>query len=121
MSKEKKPRNPVSAKKRPARKTELESAVKPEVDAVLMKAAPVVPASPPLVKERAKTKARPAAKSLRVSLHEVIRLRAYEIYLQRGGTQGNPHEDWAIAEREVRAHFGQDVIGQDVVDQNADA
>ena len=36
-------------------------------------------------------------------LEEEIRLRAYELYLERGGTPGNESEDWLIAEREVRA------------------
>jgi Protein of unknown function (DUF2934) len=62
---------------------------------------------------KAKPKAQPMAqprtkaKSLQVSIEEIIRLRAYEIYLERGATPGNPHEDWDVAEREVRAHFGQ--------------
>ena len=45
------------------------------------------------------------------NLEEAIRLRAYEIYLQRGCQPGNPHEDWAVAEREIRRY----------VDQNTDA
>jgi hypothetical protein len=54
-----------------------------------------------------KVKPRTKAKSLQVSIEDIIRLRAYEIYLERGATPGNPHEDWDVAEREVRAHFGQ--------------
>jgi hypothetical protein len=50
---------------------------------------------------------RTKARSLQVSIEDIIRLRAYEIYLQRGAAPGNPHEDWDVAEREVRAHFGQ--------------
>ncbi|MFY9562202.1 MAG: DUF2934 domain-containing protein [Terriglobales bacterium] len=45
-----------------------------------------------------------------VSLEDEIRRRAYEIYLQRGGTPGNESEDWLVAEQEVRArqvHAGQ--------------
>jgi Protein of unknown function (DUF2934) len=55
------------------------------------------------------SKAKPVtkAKSLQVSIEDIIRLRAYEIYVERGATPGNPHEDWDVAEREVRAHFGQ--------------
>ena len=45
------------------------------------------------------------------NLEEAIRLRAYEIYLQRGCQPGNPHEDWAVAERKIRRY----------VDQNTDA
>jgi hypothetical protein len=32
--------------------------------------------------------------------HEQIRLRAYEIYLERGGFPGNELDDWLQAERE---------------------
>jgi hypothetical protein len=58
-------------------------------------------------KAKPKAKPRTKAKSLQVSIEEIIRLRAYEIYLERGAAPGNPHEDWDVAEREVRAHFGQ--------------
>jgi Protein of unknown function (DUF2934) len=37
------------------------------------------------------------------NLEEQIRLRAYELYLERGGTPGHESEDWLIAEREVRS------------------
>ena len=33
--------------------------------------------------------------------HEEIALRAYQIYLERGGAPGNELEDWARAEREL--------------------
>lgn len=33
--------------------------------------------------------------------HEEIRLRAYEIYLERGGLPGNELDDWLQAEREL--------------------
>ena len=33
--------------------------------------------------------------------HEEIRLRAYEIYLERGGFPGNELDDWLQAEREL--------------------
>jgi hypothetical protein len=78
----------------------------------LQAAAPV--AEVPVAKARtrmavkAKTKAKTKAKSLQVNIDDIIRLRAYEIYLQRGASPGNPHEDWQVAEREVRAHFGQE-------------
>jgi hypothetical protein len=49
----------------------------------------------------ARTKAGPGPKL--VSLDEEIRLRAYEIYQQRGYAPGDETEDWLIAEREVRA------------------
>jgi hypothetical protein len=34
--------------------------------------------------------------------HEEIRLRAYEIFLSRGGTHGNDHDDWLLAEHELK-------------------
>ena len=34
--------------------------------------------------------------------HEEIALRAYHIYLKRGGAPGNALEDWTRAERELR-------------------
>lgn len=40
-------------------------------------------------------------------LEEEIRRRAYEIYLARNGSAGNEHEDWLIAEREIRSRHQQ--------------
>jgi hypothetical protein len=37
------------------------------------------------------------------NLQEEIRRRAYELYLQRGGTSGNESQDWLVAEQEVRS------------------
>lgn len=34
--------------------------------------------------------------------HEQVARRAYEIFLARGGTPGNPEQDWFQAERELR-------------------
>jgi hypothetical protein len=33
--------------------------------------------------------------------HEQVARRAYEIFLGRGGTPGNPEQDWLQAEREL--------------------
>jgi DUF2934 family protein len=44
--------------------------------------------------------------TLPVELQERIRLRAYELYEQRGRVDGFAEEDWAQAEREVLAHQG---------------
>jgi hypothetical protein len=33
--------------------------------------------------------------------HEEIAMRAYQIYLERGGAPGNELEDWTRAEREL--------------------
>jgi hypothetical protein len=40
-----------------------------------------------------------------INLEDEIRRRAYEIYLERGSTTGNEHEDWVAAEREVRERY----------------
>ncbi|MCS6884498.1 MAG: DUF2934 domain-containing protein [Acidobacteriota bacterium] len=37
------------------------------------------------------------------SIREKIHRRAYEIYIQRGGTEGRAHEDWFQAENEIVA------------------
>lgn len=63
------------------------------------KQTPHTPASMP---ERP-TNAEPMASSPRNSpTHEQIARRAYEIFLARGGTPGNPEHDWFQAERELR-------------------
>lgn len=36
------------------------------------------------------------------NLEEEIRRRAYELYLERGATSGDPGHDWLVAEQEVR-------------------
>jgi hypothetical protein len=41
-----------------------------------------------------------------LELESEIRERAYEIYAQRGYTNGREAEDWLEAEREVLAHHG---------------
>ena len=35
--------------------------------------------------------------------HEAVALRAYELYLRRGGAPGRDLEDWLQAERELRS------------------
>jgi hypothetical protein len=40
-------------------------------------------------------------------LEAEIRLRAYQLYEQRGYTPGHENEDWLVAEREVLARFDQ--------------
>ena len=42
-----------------------------------------------------------------VDVETEIRLRAYEIYEQRGSTPGDETEDWLVAEREVLARHAQ--------------
>lgn len=41
-------------------------------------------------------------------LEDEIRLRAYEIYLERNGSPGDECQDWLVAEREVRARHQQE-------------
>jgi Protein of unknown function (DUF2934) len=52
----------------------------------------------------------PASQKPRVAKHqptsEEIALRAYQIYLERGGTPGNELEDWIQAERELVGESG---------------
>ena len=59
----------------------------------------------------AKTAARPkrevdSAIVASPSLEEKVRIRAYELYLQRGSNSGSPEQDWFQAIREV---YGQSV------------
>jgi len=44
-----------------------------------------------------------AAKTARKPAHEQIAKRAYEIYLERGCTPGDPMQDWLRAEQELSA------------------
>ncbi|MCY1016013.1 DUF2934 domain-containing protein [Pyxidicoccus sp. MSG2] len=63
------------------------------------KQTPHTPASMPA----RSTNTEPMASSPRNSpTHEQISRRAYEIFLARGGTPGNPEHDWFQAERELR-------------------
>jgi hypothetical protein len=43
--------------------------------------------------------------SSRLDLESEIRLRAYELYVQRGSVEGFEEEDWLTAEREVSARY----------------
>lgn len=47
-----------------------------------------------------RTKSKSAPK---LSTHDKIARRAYEIFLERNGAPGNPLEDWVRAEREILA------------------
>ena len=49
----------------------------------------------PKVKKAAAVKSRPS--------QDAIAARAYEIYLERGSTPGDPMQDWLRAERELAA------------------
>jgi len=72
---------------------------------------------PKAAKARTKTTKGKSAPAMTVKptlsdVQEAIRLRAYEIYLQRAGQPGNPHEDWAVAEREIRHYLSQNTDAQ---------
>jgi Protein of unknown function (DUF2934) len=45
------------------------------------------------------------AVAIPVTVQEEIRVRAYELYAQRGYSSGNPTEDWLVAEREVLQRY----------------
>lgn len=55
-------------------------------------------------KETGKAPSTPMAAPARTNgpTQEQIARRAYEIFLARGGTHGNPEQDWFQAERELR-------------------
>ncbi len=55
---------------------------------------------PNMVKSPAPT-ARKSKAAKNAPTHEEIALRAYQIYLERGGVPGNELEDWTRAEREL--------------------
>ena len=63
-----------------------------------------MPKSPTTGKSAVKrtTKPRPAATFTPAPTHDVIAMRAYELFLQRGGQHGQDFEDWLTAERELR-------------------
>jgi len=44
-----------------------------------------------------------AADQTGANFDEEVRFRAYELYLQRNGSDGDPNSDWFMAEQEVRA------------------
>lgn len=39
-------------------------------------------------------------------IHEAIRLKAYELYVERGHVHGNDIDDWVMAEQIVRQRLG---------------
>jgi len=104
------PRSRKTAK--PAESTTVQSTPETAAPEILGKvsAAAVTTNTPaPIAVMPVRTGARPASTNLRAvnqssaSLDEEIRRRAYELYLQRNGSNGDPVGDWFVAEREVRA------------------
>jgi hypothetical protein len=57
----------------------------------------------PKTKERSSPKVRKAPTPNNHPSPEEVALRAYQIYLERGGAPGNELEDWTRAERELLA------------------
>ena len=77
------------------------AATEPTVEQAAVAATPVIL---PVAQEiRKVTPINTAFAKPSLSLEEEIRVRAYELYLQRNGADGDPNVDWLIAEREVRS------------------
>jgi len=119
MAKEKEPRTAStnSAVTKEKKTTKKDSVLSVGAGSVASNIETVVKKHPKTTKARTKTaksKSAPsmAAKPTLSDLQEAIRLRAYEIYLQRAGQPGNPHEDWAVAEREIRLYLDQNTDAQ---------
>jgi hypothetical protein len=98
MSKDKKPtdtsttKKKAAAKKSPSKKAVAKKPVSGEIAAAAATSAPSVAAS----SERS---AQPSA----TWLHEEIRQRAYELFCERGRHHGHHEADWHRAESEVRS------------------
>jgi Protein of unknown function (DUF2934) len=60
----------------------------------------------PKTRERSSLPARKPRTAKTTPTREEIALRAYHIYLERGGAPGNELEDWIRAERELLAQTG---------------
>jgi len=119
MAKEKEPRTAStnSAVTKEKKTTKKDSVLSVGAGSVASNIETVVKKHPKTTKARTKTaksKSAPsmAAKPTLSDLQEAIRLRADEIYLQRAGQPGNPHEDWAVAEREIRLYLDQNTDAQ---------
>jgi hypothetical protein len=62
--------------------------------------------TPAEAKPRAIARKTPPQPSIARPGDDQIRLRAYELYLERGGRPGDPFEDWLRAERELVEETG---------------
>jgi hypothetical protein len=60
----------------------------------------------PKTRERSSPKAKNPRTAKKHPTQEEIALRAYHIYLERGGVPGNELEDWTRAERELSEENG---------------
>ena len=79
----------------------------PETSPITQAAPVAVATAPPQTVETPRQKKTDVAPlpSAFADLEAAIRQRAYQIYLERRGAPGNPHEDWARAEHEVLESF----------------
>jgi hypothetical protein len=99
MAKGKKPSNPSTPSKAASKKSPAKQAgVNKPVVAEVVATAAIPPSS----------RSTPAAHTAQPSfarLHDEIRLRAYELYRERGGQHGSHEADWHRAESEVRSKY----------------
>jgi hypothetical protein len=83
----------------------VETSVQPAVVQIAAEAEPEV--AKPVRKNGKSTGGAAAKASANMNIEEQIRLRAYELYLERrataGGDMGDQNQDWLIAEREIRS------------------
>ena len=75
---------------------------RPVVAATAAEAAQVAPA--PAVQAAGPVAAESQPAEIRLS-HEQIAVRAYHIFLERGGRPGDQFADWVTAERQLREHL----------------
>jgi hypothetical protein len=100
MAKEKKPSNPATPQKAVSKKSSAKKvAVNKPVAAEVVATAAIPPSS-----SRSMSAAQTAQPSF-ARLHDEIRLRAYELYRERGGQHGSHEADWHRAESEVRSKY----------------
>ena len=96
----------TTAKKTEKKDTVLSVPVSPVVGetapAVFEKSASVIPFE---VKKQELSRTAPRTQTVPNTLQDEIRMRAYELYVQRGYSTGNPTEDWLDAEREVMQRY----------------
>jgi Protein of unknown function (DUF2934) len=59
----------------------------------------------PINRKSPEAKASKKANGYNGNVDEEIRLRAYQLFVERGGEHGRHHEDWVRAETEVLARY----------------
>jgi hypothetical protein len=65
------------------------------------------PVAAPEIRKFELHKSEPRRNVVPINVEDEIRLRAYELFLQRGQGAGNAAEDWIAAEREVMQRYRQ--------------